>query len=147
MLPTGVSLLAWFTFGSTTRLFGFYEGYGSIFTLNWGSLPLILRTLAAELSSVAWGLPFLLPIAVLLSAPGRSRSAWIPLGTAALLSGFFVFTYLHSTYLLVEWIGWSAGRIYTPVAALLALAAMPAAATTRSVTSETASPARAPGVE
>jgi hypothetical protein len=147
LLPTGVSLLAWFTFGATTRLFGFYEGYGSIFTLNWGSLPLILRTLAAELSSVAWGLPFLLPIAVLLSAPGRSRSAWIPLGTAALLSGFFVFTYLHSTYLLVEWIGWSAGRIYTPVAALLALAAMPAAATTRSVPSETASPARAPGGE
>lgn len=145
LLPTGVSLLAWFAFGARNRLFGFYESYGSFFTLHWESLPLILRTLAGELSSVAWGLPFLLPIAVLLAAPGRSRGAWIPLGSAVLLSAFFVFTYLHSNYLLVEWIRWSAGRIYTPVAALLALAAMPATATARSVPRETARPARAPG--
>ena len=145
LLPTGVSLAAWFAFGAKTRLFGFYEGYGSFFKLNWESLPLILRTLAGELSRVGWGLPFLVPIAVLLCARGLSRSSWIPLGCAALLSGFFVFTYLHSTYLLVEWIGWSSGRIYTPVAALLALAAMPATATDRSIPRETASPARAPG--
>jgi hypothetical protein len=145
LVPTGVSLLAWFAFGARNRLFGFYQGYGSFFTLHWESLPLILRTLAGALSSVAWGLPFLLPIAVLLLASGRSRSAWIPLGSAVLLSGFFVFTYLHSNFLLVEWIGWSAGRIYTPVAALLVLAAMPATATARSVPREMTSPARAPG--
>jgi hypothetical protein len=147
LLPTGASLLAWFAFGAKTRLFGFYEGYGSFFTLHWESLPLILRTLAGELFSVAWGLPFLLPIAVLLATPQRARSSWIPLGSAALLSAFFVFTYLHTNYLLVEWIGWSAGRIYTPVAALLALAAMPAAATERSVSvhKETTRPARTPG--
>jgi hypothetical protein len=145
LLPTVVSLLLWFAFGAKTGLFGFYEGYGSFFTLHWESLPLILRTLAGELFSVAWALPFLLPIAVLLATPRRSRSAWIPLGSALLLSAFFVFTYLHSNYLLVEWIGWSAGRIYTPVAALLALAAMPTTATERSVPRETARPARAPG--
>lgn len=145
LAPTVVSLLAWFAFGAKTRLFRFYEGYGSFLSLHWESLPLILDTLAYALFQVAWGLPFLVPIAVLLCARGLSRSSWIPLGCAALLSGFFVFTYLHSTYLLEEWIGWSAGRIYTPVAALLALAAMPATATDRSVARDRATPARAPG--
>jgi hypothetical protein len=147
LLPTGVCLSAWFAFGARNRIFGFYEGYGPLLRLHRESLGLILRTLAGELFAVAWGLPFLLPIALLLVAPKAARNGWIPLFTAASLAVFFVFTYLHSNYLLVEWIHWSAGRIYTPVAVLLALGAMPANASNTSVPNETASPMREPGGE
>ena len=75
-----------------------------------------------ELGLAAWGLPFLVPLAVLLLCWPPSRRVWLPVGTACLLCAFSLFTYLHVQELIREWITWSAGRIFTPVAVLLALA-------------------------
>ncbi len=83
----------------------------------------LLSSIGQALSSAGWALPFLLPLAVLLATKGRWRLALIPVGTALLLAGFFVFTYLHGDPNLRLWILWSAGRIFSPVAALLTVAA------------------------
>ncbi len=49
--------------------------------------------------------------------------AALPLGTAAALAGFLVFTYLHSAAGPAQWIAWSAPRVFAPLPVLFALAA------------------------
>jgi hypothetical protein len=120
--PTAASLGAWLAFGWTRQLFHFYVGYGPFADLYMASLPHILSAVARELGRVAWGAAFLVPIAVLLLSWRRSRRVWLPVGTAATLSAFFLFTYLHDRWMVEAWIGWSAGRIFTPAAVLLTLA-------------------------
>jgi len=83
----------------------------------------VISSIGQALFSAGWALPFLLPLAVLLAITGRWSLAVIPVGTAALLAGFFIFTYLHGDPNPRLWILWSAGRIYSPVAVLLAIAA------------------------
>lgn len=124
--PTAVSLAAWLAFGWTRQLFHFYVGYGSFAELHIASLPVILSGVGRELGRIAWGLAFLVPIAVLLLSWRGSRRVWLPVGTAAILSAFFVFTYLHDRWMIDAWIRWSAARIFTPVAVLLALAPLSA---------------------
>jgi hypothetical protein len=120
--PTAASLGAWLAFGWTRQLFRFYVGYGRFADLHMASLPLILSVVASELGRVAWGLAFLVPLAVLLSSWRGSTRLWLPVGTAAILSAFFLFTYLHDRWMVEAWIRWSAARIFTPVAVLLTLA-------------------------
>ena len=122
LLPALACLGAWLAFGRTRQLFGFYEGYGSPLELHPENLSLVFRALGAQFALVARGLPFLAPVVVLLLSPRKSRMAWLPAGTALILSVFFLFTYLHTNYQLADWISWSAGRIFTPVAILLAIA-------------------------
>ena len=52
--------------------------------------------------------------------------AWLPLGTAATLALFFVFTYLHEPDPRL-WIGWSAARIFSPLIPLVTIACVSAA--------------------
>jgi hypothetical protein len=122
LAPTAVCLGVWLAFGWTRQLFRFYVGYGRFTELHTENLPLILRTIGSELKLVAGGIAFLAPLAVLLLSRSGSRMLWLPVGTAAVLSAFFLFTYLHEQGMVREWITWSAGRIFTPVAMLLALA-------------------------
>jgi hypothetical protein len=120
--PTAASLGAWLAFGWTRQLFRFYVGYGPFADLYLSGLPHILSAVARELGRVAWGLAFLVPIGVLLLSWRHSRRLWLPVGTAAILSAFFLFTYLHDRWMLDLWISWSAARIFIPVAVLLAIA-------------------------
>lgn len=126
--PTATSLGAWLAFGWTRQLFRFYVGYGRFGDFHVARLPLVMRAVAGELAQVAWGLAFLVPIAVLLLCRSGSTRVWLPIGTAAILSAFFVFEYLHGPEELVrEWILWSAARVFTPLAVLLALAPLSSA--------------------
>jgi hypothetical protein len=80
----------------------------------------------SEIGRALWlpgrGLPYLLPLVALLLAPGKRRTLWLPVGVAVVLCVFSVFTYLHGDPDPALWIRWSAGRIFSPVAPLLAIA-------------------------
>jgi hypothetical protein len=121
LAPTAACLGAWLAYGWTRQLFRFYVGYGSFGKLYPENLPLVLQTIGSEFLLAAWGLPFLVPLVVLLAAR-KSPRMLLPLGLAVLLTAFYLFTYLHATVLVRDWVTWSAGRIFTPVALLLALA-------------------------
>lgn len=123
LAPSAVSLGAWFAFGASRRLFYGYEQYGSFFEIHWNELIVVLSGIGSALWSAAWALPWLLPLAALLAAPGKSGLARLPLVLAAVLAGFFVFTYLHLPDPSL-WIGWSAGRVFSPFLAFLTLAAV-----------------------
>ena len=58
----------------------------------------------------------------LLAAPRGYGTRFVWLALAALMAGFFVFTYLHLED-PSQWISWSAGRVFSPLLALLAVAA------------------------
>ncbi len=66
----------------------------------------------------------LLPLAALLSAPRKSRLVLLPLAVSAVLAVFFVFIYLHGDINPGNWIEWSAGRVFSPITALLVLASV-----------------------
>ena len=123
-LPSAVSLGAWLTFGATRRIFYGYEQYGRFLDVHWDRLPLVLSEIGNVLWSAGWALPFLLPLAALIAAPRKSRWILLPLGVSAALVAFFVLTYLHGNESPKEWIGWSAGRIFSPIAAFLATASV-----------------------
>ena len=123
LLPGVVSLGAWFAFGASRRLFYGYEQYGSFLDIHWNELARVLSSIASALWSAGWTLPWLLPVAALLAAPGKTRLAALPLILAAVLTGFFVFTYLHLPD-SSRWIEWSAGRVFSPLLALLAIASV-----------------------
>jgi len=122
-LPPAACLAAWFSFGAAQRLFSGYAGYGKILEVHWDRTPLVLSAIGKELWEADYAIPYALPLLVLLIARGRFRLWLIPAGTALLLAGFFFFTYLHGSPDPSQWISWSAGRIFLPVALLLALAA------------------------
>jgi hypothetical protein len=122
LLPGVVSLGAWFWFEASRHVFYGYEQYGRFLEIHWDRLPLVLSGIGRALWSTGWGLPFLLPLAALLLCPVKPRPLWIPVGVSFVLCLFTVFTYLHGDSDPSEWIGWSAGRILSPIPALLAVA-------------------------
>jgi hypothetical protein len=124
LLPTVVALSAWFAFGATRRLFFGYSEYGRFLDLHPDHFPVVVAAIARALWSAGHGLPWLVPLACLLAALPLSRRAWLPLGTAAALTAFFLFTYIHRAEDPSLWISWSAARIFSPVAMLFALAAI-----------------------
>jgi hypothetical protein len=124
LLPGAVSLGAWFWFEASRHVFFGYEQYGRFLEIHWNRLPLVLSGIGRALWSAGWALPYLLPLAALFLAPGRRRLLWLPVGVSLALCVFSVFTYLHGDPDPSGWIVWSAGRIFSPVLVLLAIAAV-----------------------
>jgi hypothetical protein len=123
LLPGAVGLGAWLVFGATRRLFYGYEQYGRFLDLHWERLGAVLADIGRFLWRPGWALPWLLPLAALLLAPRKTRLALLPIAVAVLLAVFFVFTYLHLPDASL-WIEWSAGRVFSPLLALLAIASL-----------------------
>lgn len=120
--PAGIALALWFTFGAANGLFRGYRGYGRFSSVYLGILPLVVSEVGRSLWLVGYGLPFLAPLTLLLLRPRPWGGAVAPLVTAATLTGFLLFTYLHDPQ-PKEWIWWSAARVLSPLVPLLALAA------------------------
>jgi hypothetical protein len=121
--PAVLSLATWFAFGANHELFYGYRSYGKFFDVHWENFSNVLSGLGSALWNAGYGLPFLVPLVVLLATRGKTRRALLPLGVAVALAGFFTFTYLHSAADPKVWISWSAARIFSPLTVLLALAA------------------------
>ena len=126
LAPTALALGAWFLFGRQRAVFLGYESYGPALDVHWGMLGLVLGSVARALGRAGWGLPWLVPIAALVASrisrpDGPGRAAWYPVAIGAVLSAFFLFTYLHGPDPSL-WIDWSAGRIFAVVSPLLVLA-------------------------
>lgn len=121
--PSVVALSTWFAFGLARNLFRGYRGYGEVGSIRWENLPGILSAVGLALWKAGYALPWLVPLSVLLLTGPRDRRAFLPGGVAILLAGFLLFTYLTTAGDPTLLIGWSAARVFSPVAALLALAA------------------------
>lgn len=121
--PAAVTLGSWFAFGQFSALFRGYRGYGEVLAIRWDRLPEIAAATGAALGKVAYALPWLVPLAVWILASPKGRRALLPIGVAVFLTGFLLFTYLTTAAAPAVLISWSAARVFTPVAALLALAA------------------------
>jgi hypothetical protein len=124
LLPGALSLGAWFWFEASRHVFYGYEQYGRLLEIHWDRLPLVLSGIGHALWSAGWALPYLLPLAALFLTPARSRFLWLPVGVSLALSAFSVFTYLHGDPDPSGWIGWSAGRIFSPIPVFLAIGAV-----------------------
>lgn len=122
-VPGAAALGSWFLFGASRGLFLGFRGFGRPFEIFPERLSQVLATIGAALASASGALPFLLPALFLAAVGPRRRGALLPLGVAAVLCGFFLFTYLHGGPDPKEWIFWTAGRIFAPVAFLLVLSA------------------------
>jgi hypothetical protein len=124
MVPSAVSLGAWFSFEAIRHVFFGYEQYGRFLEVHWDRLPLVLSAIIRAFWSAGRALPYLLPLAALLLAPARTRLLWLPIGVSLVLSLFSVLTYLHGDADPSQWIIWSAGRIFSTLPAFLAIAAV-----------------------
>lgn len=142
LAPTVLSLAAWFAFGATRGLFRGYSEHGTFLDLHPDHFPAVVEAIARTLQGTAWGLPWLIPLASAAAAARRlTRREWLPLGVAATLVGFLLFTYIHRAEDPSQWISWSAARVFAPVAMLVALAVRPADGADREPRPEPASPA------
>ena len=124
--PTALALGAWFLFGATRRVFFGYSGQGRLLDLHPGYFGIVVVAIARALWNAGHGLPWIVPLAVLAAARAagrRSPDSLLPLGTAAALVGFFLFTYMDRPDDPALWISWSAARIFMPVAMLIVIAA------------------------
>ena len=125
--PTVLSLAAWFAFGATRGLFRGYSEHGTFLDLHPDHFPVVVKAIARTLAGTAWGLPWLIPLACAAAAARQlTRREWLPLSVAATLVGFLLFTYIHRAEDPSLWISWSAARVFSPVAMLVALAVTPA---------------------
>ncbi len=121
--PAAAALAAWFAFGASRHLFSGYAENGRFLDIYPGRLAAVVGTILQNLRATGHGLPWIVPFLCLLAALPLSRRAAVPLGTAAVLAAFFVFTYLHRREDPSLWISWSAARVFSPLAMLLAIAA------------------------
>jgi len=106
--PSALSLAAWFAYGRRYFLFRGYEGYGATFDVHLSRLGEVLVQIASSFWHAGAALPWLVPIAALawIARRGGLKTAAYPLGIAAALSLFFVFTYLHGQLDPTLWISW-----------------------------------------
>jgi hypothetical protein len=121
--PTAIAVGLWFAFGAWKGAFRGYRGYGDFFDLHFAALGTLLLTITRSLWLIGYGLPFLIPISLLVTRRRPWNPALLPLGTALALAGFLVFTYLHVAE-PAHWIDWSAARVFSPLVPLLSLAAV-----------------------
>ena len=121
--PAAVALGSWFAFGRINALFRGYRGYGEVLAIRWDRLAEIATALGGALWKTGYALPWLVPLAVWLLAGPKKGRVFLPIGVAAALLGFLVFTYLTTESDPRLLIGWSAARTLSPASALLALAA------------------------
>ncbi len=122
LLPTALALVAWFAFGLSRGLFSVYSEYGPFFELHLDHWPSVASEIPRALAATGRGLPYAVPLVCLLAAGRPGRRALLPLGTAAALAAFLVFTYFHLAEDPSQWIAWSAARVLAPVPVLCALA-------------------------
>jgi hypothetical protein len=121
--PAAVSLGTWFAFGAIRKLFYGYQSYGRFWNVRWDHFDEVMLGFGEAFWRAGYALPFIVPLVVLLAMRGKTRRALLPVGVASALIGFFWFTYLHGETDPTQWIGWSAARVFSPVPALLTLAA------------------------
>ncbi|MEP6802305.1 MAG: hypothetical protein ABJC07_10230 [Acidobacteriota bacterium] len=121
--PAALSLGAWFAFGRATFLFHGYEGYGRTLDVHLERLPFVLAAIWKSIWTAGAALPWLVPAAAWLAARSRSRGSLYPVVVGAVLSAFFLFTYLHGPDPGL-WIQWSAGRIFMVLCPLFVLGAV-----------------------
>lgn len=121
--PTLLSLGSWFGFGAARKLFYGYQGYGRFLDVRWDHVDEVVTGFGSAFWKSGYALPFAVPLLVWLLTPGKTRRALVPIGIAVALTGFIAFTYLHGETDPKVWIGWSGARVFSPVTALLALAA------------------------
>ncbi len=121
--PSAGALGVWFAFGASRGLFTGYSESGRFLDLYPARLLSVVETIVRNLLAAGHGLAWIVPIVVLFASLPLGRGALVPLTTAAVLAAFFVFTYLHRPEDPSLWISWSAARIFTPIAMLLAVAA------------------------
>jgi hypothetical protein len=115
LLPAAL-LGSWVVFVKVAHLLELYRG--AAMDLYWGTLPGTLTTMARSATYELWGLPWIVPVALLLLGRNR-REAALPLVVMVLTIGVAVFFYIHlpdPTW----WILASAPRVLlTPLVALL----------------------------
>jgi hypothetical protein len=121
--PAAVALGSWFAFGRINALFRGYRGYGEVLAVRWDQLSEIATAIGGALWKTGYALSWLAPLAVWLLAGPKKGRVFLPIGVAAALLGFLVFTFLTTESDPRLLIGWSAARTLSPVSALLALAA------------------------
>jgi hypothetical protein len=121
--PAAVALGSWFAFGRINALFRGYRGYGEMLAIRWEQLADIATALVGALWKTGYALPWIVPLVVWLLAGPKKGRVFLPVGVAAALLGFLVFTYLTTESDPRLLIGWSAARTLSPLSALLALAA------------------------
>jgi len=121
--PTLILLGSWFGFGAARKLFYGYQGYGRFLDVRWDHLDEVITGFGRAFWKSGYALPFAVPLLVMLLTPGKTRRALLPIGIAVAITGFFSFTYLHGEADPGVWIGWSAARVFSPVAGLLTVAA------------------------
>ncbi|MEP6802014.1 MAG: hypothetical protein ABJC07_08760 [Acidobacteriota bacterium] len=121
--PTLLSSGVWLAFGATRKIFYGYRGYGHVSEFHWDHAPAIFYAIGRALWQSGHALPFAIPLLVVALAGRPSRKALLPLGVAAGMAAFLLLTYLQSSSNPSLWISWSAARVFSPIAALLALAA------------------------
>lgn len=113
--PAAILFAAWMTFVFRNDLLYMYGG--AKMPIYWATLPVVLKTLAKVAKFELWGLPYLIPIALI--ALGNIRKALVPVSIAVLTSGATVYFYVHYPD-PVWWIESSSPRvILTPLLALL----------------------------
>ncbi|HWZ87134.1 MAG TPA: hypothetical protein VN032_13080, partial [Thermoanaerobaculia bacterium] len=122
VLPTAAALGAWFAFGATRHLFGAYSEYGPLLALHAEHWPSIATGIPRVIFSTGRALPYAVPLMCLLATGRLGPRAILPLGTAAAILAFVVFTYFHLVADPSQWITWSAARILAPIPLLFALA-------------------------
>jgi hypothetical protein len=114
--PAAILLGAWLGFVKAHNLSEYYRG--ATMPVYAAAIPKTLATIAKAASYNLYGLPWLIPIVLILLGP-RRRNAALPLTVAALTFGAAIFFYLHlpdPTW----WILNSAPRVLlTPLTALL----------------------------
>ena len=109
--PTALALAAWFAFGISRKLFSEYSEYGRFFDIHLERGAGIAAEIVKSLAATGRGLAYAIPLLCLVAVGRRGRMAALPLGTAAALAGFLVFTYLHFAGDSAQWIAWSAPRV------------------------------------
>jgi hypothetical protein len=121
--PAALLFAAWMAFVFRNGLYYMYSG--ATLPIYWSALPVTLKTLAKVAQFELYGLPYLVPIALI--AIGNWRRALAPVSIALLTSCATVYFYVHYPD-PVWWIESSSPRvILTPMLALLlgAMAAWP----------------------
>jgi hypothetical protein len=117
--PAALSLGAWFLFGLLRHAFTRYGEYGSLLDLRWDRFGLVLAQIGRTLWRRGFGLPYLVPAALILAS--RESPRRLPLAVGAGLTVFLTVTYMLPVAYPELWIEWSASRTFSPLIVLLSL--------------------------
>ncbi|HYB53509.1 MAG TPA: hypothetical protein VEG84_06560 [Thermoanaerobaculia bacterium] len=117
--PTALSLGVWLAFGLGRHAFSRYGEYGSLLDLRPDRMGLVLTAIGRTVWRRGFALPYLVPLALVLSSRQSPRP--LPIAVAAALTLFLTTTYLLPVARPALWIEWSASRTFSPLIVLLSL--------------------------